>query len=548
MSAAITGRRRHGRRLNRVLIAPIAAGAMLAAAACSGASSGAATDGPLYIGTVNPPASFNPINQTDIAGQWAVRFAMDTLLDQPAPLEFIPKLAESIESKDNKKFTIKLRSGAKWSDGQPITADDVVFTLNLIANPDSLTALGGNVSSLAGVDDTGKLPKGKTEVPGLAATDDSTVVFSTKTAVDPNYVKEMMGTKIVILPEHVLGDIPAAQVDDSKFVQLPDVTSGPYKFTKYTQNASIEYAANPDYYLGAPKISGVIMKIMPAANLAGELQSQSILMNSGGGIGNIPFQDLKTVQGLPDVTTKVNPTIGFQTIQFNVKTFSDPRMRQGLAHAINRQQIVDELLRGNGEIIDGPYTSQSPYLDKSLKNLTYDPALAKKMLTEAGWNFSTKIDFVVPTGNEIRERSADVMLQNFKAIGLNVVQTNYDFPTTLAKARDKDHDMVLMGLNFNIDPDVSNMYSSIGTFNLTGYNSKESDKLLLAGKSEPNTAARHKIYNELQKLWQADMPLLTLYSDHAVASVNKSIAVGGPAPFWNGTVANIGQWAFAGAN
>jgi peptide/nickel transport system substrate-binding protein len=108
--------------------------------------------------------------------------------------------------------------------------------------------------------------------------------------------------------------------------------------------------------------------------------------------------------------------------------------------------------------------------------------------------------------------------------------------------------MVLMGLTFNIDPDVSNMYSSTGSFNLTGYNSPESDKLLLAGRSEANTAARHTTYNNLQKLWQADLPVLTLYSDHAVAATNKSVAVGGATPFWPGTVANIGQWAFEGAS
>ena len=526
----------------------LTAGGLLAVVACSGGASGGGASDTLYVGTVNPPASFNPINQADIAGQWAVRFAMDPLLDQPEPLKFVPKLADSIETKDSKTFTVKMHAGAKWSDGKPITAKDVVFTLNLIANRDSLTTLGGNLTALTGVDDTGKLPKGQTAIPGLTAIDDSTVVFSTKTPTDPNYVKEMIGTKVIIVPEHVLGSIAPAKIDDSKFAQLPDVTSGPYKFTKYTQNASIEYAADPDYYLGAPKISKVIVKIMPAANLAGELQTQSIMVNSGGGIGNIPFQDLKTVQGLRDVNTKVNPTIGFQTIQFNVKTFSDPRMRQGLAHAINRQQILDQLLLGNGEIVDGPYTSQSPYLDKDLKNLTYDPVLAKKLLTEAGWDFSRKINFVVPTGNKIRERSADILLQNFKAIGLNVVQTNYDFPTTLAKARKKDHDMVLMGLNFNIDPDVSNMYASKGSFNLTGYDSAQSDALLDAGKAEANTAARHKIYNNLQKLWQTDLPVLTLYSDHAVASSSKSLAVGGAAPFWNGSLANVGQWAFEGAN
>lgn len=533
----------------RLVIAPLTAGALLIAASCTGGTGGGSAAGDtLYIGTVNPPASFNPINQSDVAGQWAVRFAMDTLMDQPEPLKFVPKLAESIESKDNKTFTVKLRTGAKWSDGQPITAKDVAFTINLIANRDSLTTLGGNISPLTGVDATGKLPKGQTAVPGLKAVDDSTVVFTTKTATDPNYVKEMIGTKVIVMPEHVLGKIAPAQVDDSKYAQLPDVTSGPYKFSKYTQNASIEYAADPSYYGGTPKIAKLIMKIMPAANLAGELRTGSIMMNSGGGIGNVPFQDLKTVQGLKDVNTKVNPTIGFQTIQFNVKTFPDPRMRLGLAHAINRQQIVDELLLGNGEVIDGPYTSQSPYLDKSLKPLTYDPALAKKLLTEAGWDFGKKINFVVPTGNKIRERSADILLQNFKAIGLNVVQTNYDFPTTLAKARAKDHDMVLMGLTFNIDPDVSNMYSSTGSFNLTGYNSAENDKLLQAGKAEANGQARHTIYNKLQKLWETDLPVLTLYSDYSVASTSKSVAVGGATPFWPGTVTNIGQWAFEGAN
>jgi peptide/nickel transport system substrate-binding protein len=535
-------------RLTRVVIAPLTVGALLIASSCAGDTGGSTAGDTLYLGTVNPPASFNPINQSDVAGQFAVRFVMDTLMDQPEPLKFVPKLAESIESKDNKTFTVKLRTGAKWSDGKPITAKDIVYTINLIANRDSLTTLGGNIAPLTGLDATGKLPKGQTAVPGLKATDDSTVVFTTKTATDPNYVKEMIGTKVIIMPEHVLGTTAPAKIDDSKFAQLPDVTSGPYKFTKYTQNASIEYAADPSYYGGAPKIAKLIMKIMPAANLAGELQTGSIMMNSGGGIGNVPFQDLKTVQNLKDVTTKVNPTIGFQTIQFNVKSFPDPRMRAGLAHAINRQQIVDELLLGNGEVVDGPYTSQSPYLDKNLKTLTYDPALAKKLLTEAGWDFGKKINFVVPTGNKIRERSADILLQNFKAIGLNVVQTNYDFPTTLAKARAKDHDMVLMGLTFNIDPDVSNMYSSTGSFNLTGYNSPESDKLLLAGRSEANTAARHTTYNNLQKLWQADLPVLTLYSDHAVAATNKSVAVGGATPFWPGTVANIGQWAFEGAS
>ncbi len=195
------------RTTHRLTAGLAAIGLLAITTACTGnAGSGGGGGDTLYVGTVNPPASFNPINQSDVGGQFAVRFAMDTLLDQPEPLKFVPKLADSIESKDNKTFTVKLHAGAKWSDGQPITAKDVVYTINLIANRDSLTTLGGNVTALTGVDATGKLPKGQAAVPGLTAPNDTTVVFTTKTPVDPNYVKEMIGTKVVIMPEHTLGE------------------------------------------------------------------------------------------------------------------------------------------------------------------------------------------------------------------------------------------------------------------------------------------------------------------------------------------------------
>src|SRR3982074_2556421 len=105
MSAPSTTQHRRGRRPSRILIAPMAAGALLVAAACSGGTGSTAAPDTLYIGTVNPPASLNPITQADVAGQWSVRFAMDTLMDQPEPLKFVPKLAESIASSDNQKFT-----------------------------------------------------------------------------------------------------------------------------------------------------------------------------------------------------------------------------------------------------------------------------------------------------------------------------------------------------------------------------------------------------------------------------------------------------------
>lgn len=524
---------------------------LLATAACGGtkgAGSGGSGSGTLFIGTINPPAGFNPINQSDVGGQWALSFELDPLMVQPEPLKFEPKLANSIETEDDRTFTVKLNDKATWSDGKPVVAEDVVFTLNLIANPDSATAFGSNIGTLDGVDSTtGKLPKGKTEIPGLKAVDEHTVEFTTAAPVDSNLIKELIGTKLSILPSHLLSDVDPAKFAQDDYAKMPDVTSGPYKITKYTNNVSVEFAANEKYYLGAPKIKKMIMKIMPAANLAGELQTGTIQANSAGGIGNIPIKDLKTVQGLPDVNTTVSPTIAFQTVMFNNEVFKNKTIRQGLAHAVNRQQIVDQLLNGKGEIVDGPYTSQSPYLDTDLEKTSYDPALAKKLIKKSGWDTDKKITFVVPTGNQIREQAADIMLQNFKDVGLNVVEEKYDFPTVLAMEQKSQYDIGLVGLTFNIDPDVTSMFSKGGSFNLMNYDDPKSEKLLKQGKSEPDPAKRKAIYSQLQQIWQDDMPVLTTYSDSSIASKNKSLEVGGAKPFWYGTAADLQEWTLGGA-
>jgi peptide/nickel transport system substrate-binding protein len=530
---------------------------VLTLAACGGGfSEGQADDGggsagsgaageTLIIGNINPVASFNPINQTDVAGQWANEFALDSLLDQPEPLEFTPELATSFETEDNQTYTITLDPEATWSDGEPVTSADVAFTLNLIAHPESVTSLGTSISSLDGVDPvTGKLPEGETEIPGVTVVDEQTVELRTAQPVDPNYIYEIIGSRLFILPAHHLEDIPPAEFGESEFAQLPDVTSGPYTFTNYTKDVSIEYAAREDYYEGTPKIPSVAIRIMPASNLAGDLQAGAIQMNSGGGIGNIPVQDLATVEGLDNVTTRIDETLGVQFIEFNVETIPDVEVRRAMAHAINRDQIVDQLLQGNGQIVDGPYTSQSPYLDTGLEPLAYDPDLARELLADTDFDEDTTLRFVVPTGNAIREQSADIILQNLQAVGFKVEQTNVDFPTLLTMAGEGDYDMLLIGNTFNLDPDVTFMYGSQGSSNYTGYSSDRVDALLAEGKSEPDTEARTEIYHELQAIFQEDLPQLGLYSDHTASVVSKDVTEGGPTPFWRGSLANVPTWTF----
>ncbi|QAA21755.1 ABC transporter substrate-binding protein [Sporolactobacillus terrae] len=535
------------KRILNYMITSLMVMSLLLLAACGGGSSGTSggkTKDTIYLGTVNPPGGFNPINTGDIGGQFAIRVMLDAFLDMTSPLKFQPKLATSIDTSDNQTYTIKLNPKAKWTDGKPVTADDVVFTFNLIANPKTEVAVGSNISTLTGLDDNGKLTGGAKTIPNLKKIDEHTVSFKTKKPVDPNYIKEMIGTKIITMPQHVLKDIAPEDFSKSKYVQAPNVTNGPYKFVTYNKNTYIQYKANNDYYLGKPKTPKFFIKIMQAPNLLSELQSGSIQANTSGGIGNLPFQDVETAKKLKNVTTEIHPQIGFQTMQYNTKTLPNAKVRQALAYAIDRQQIVDKLLKGNGEIVDGPYTSQSPYLDKSTNVIKYDPKKAKQMLKDAGWDFNKTLNFVVPIGNKVREQSADIIVQNFKAIGVKVKETTYDFPTIMQKGKAGDFDLLLIGFTFNLDPDVSALYGPNGAYNFMKYNNPEAVKLIAQGKEEPDSAKRKTIYSNLQKIWENDMPVITLYSDHEVVVKSKDLAYGGASAYWPGTVANFQKWAY----
>ncbi|MGN8843834.1 ABC transporter substrate-binding protein [Niallia sp. HCP3S3_B10] len=524
---------------------------LLLLSACAGANNTASTSGSskentMYLGLVNAPVSFNPINSSDIAAAWLEKFMFDTFLEMTAPLEFTPKLAESFETEDNQTFTIKINKDANWSDGTPVTSADVAFTLNLVANPKTETAVGAYLTQLDGLTVNGKLPDGVTEIPSLTIVDDKTIQFKTKEPVDPNMVKEQLGSKFMILPEHILKDVAPENLQKDPFMMSPTVTNGPFKFVKYAKDQYIEYAKNDDYYLGEVELDKLFVKIMPAANLVAQLQTGEIHMNAAGGIGKIAVQDFETVEGFDNVTTKTEKTYGYQNMSFNMDTMSDQKVRQAIAYAIDRQKIVDQLLKGEGEIIDGPYTSISPYLNKDLETYTYDPEKAKQLLEEAGWDFDKTIEFVVPIGNKVREQSANIIAENLKAVGLKLNTTTYDFPTIMSKAKAGDYDLMLIGFTNTIDPDLTTIYGSSGSSNYTMYNNPKVDELLEKGKQEPDTEKRKQIYNELQEIWSEELPIFTLYSDYDFAAVSKDVAFGGPKIF--GFHNELYKWSLTGAN
>lgn len=499
----------------------------------------------MFIGLVNPPTGFNPINSGDIAAMFIQKFFQDTLLEMDGALNFVPRLAESFESEDGQHYTVKINKNAKWSDGTPVTSHDVAFTINTIANPKSETTQGANISMLDGLEQNGKLSEGETELSSIKIVDDKTIELTTEVPVDPNYMKEVFALNVLILPKHILGDVPVAELSKHPYMQKPTVTSGAFKFVKYEKDQYVELEANKDYYMGTPELDKLFIKIMPAPNLVAQLQTGELDFNISKGIGKIAVQDYDTVSGFENVETSIEPTIGFQTMMFNNGRLNAD-VRKALAMAVDRQLIVDKLLKGFGEVIDGPYTSVSPFLDRSLGKIEYNQEKAKQMLEAAGFDFNTPLELVVPIGNKVREQSAPIIAQSLSKIGVKTEITNYDFPTIMQKGKAGDFDLLLIGFTLTLDPDSSNVYGTDATYNFMGYSNSEMDELLLKGKQEADVNVRKDIYSDIQKIIIDEVPVLTLYSDHDFAGVNKRVKYGKPRTF--GTHHNLQKWSVSGAN
>jgi peptide/nickel transport system substrate-binding protein len=522
-------------RPSRSCLAPLALALALAA-------SGAWAQGKaIFIGQVNPPISFNPINSGDIASQYDQAPIFDSLLDMVEPLKFLPKLADIFELKDSKTILIKINPKAAWTDGIPVTADDVAFTINLVANPKTETSVGNYIAPFDGLSDSGKLPEGQSSLSAIKIVDKKTLEIKLTKASDLNMIKEQFGVKLLILPKHVLKDVDPAKLSQDPFFQAPKVTSGAFKFVQYAKNQYVEYAKNEAYYRGAPKIDKLFIKIVPGANLAGQLQTGDIHFNTGNGIGLIPSSDYETVKKLPNVVIKEEANTGIQMVLFNQKTIPDPKVRQAIAYALDRKTLIDKLLKGAAESVDGPYTSINPYLNKKMALYTYDPEKAKKLLAEAGWKSSAVLELVVPIGNKDREQSANIIAQNLADVGIKTNLTKYDFPTIMAKGKKHEFDLLLIGNNFLIDPDgVGMMYSDLGALNFADYHNAEAEKLFQSGKDEQNPAKRKVIYDKVQEIWERDLPSLTLYSYHELMAYSKKLVVAEPRFF--GTFYNVQDW------
>jgi peptide/nickel transport system substrate-binding protein len=474
------------------------------------------------------PDSFNGVTAASGYDDTIISLLFDTLVWLSPDQKFHPLLASSWDvSPDYKTFTFHLNPKASWTDGQPVTASDVAYSLQMNADPKIPAAFGNFMSVIVGTNSQGQNVDPTKPLAGVKVIDSKTVEIDTKQPTDPTELLSSIGDSIYILPQHVLQSLSATDFVKAPFFQNPNVTDGPYEFVKYVNSQYVQLKPNPSYYLGAPKLNQLFVKVVPATSMLAELQNGSVDATVSPGESDVPLQDWPSLANLSNV--KQDPVPGTVT-QFMMINTAKPylksaQVRQALTMAINRQELVTSLLKGLGSVPIGPVNSlYTTWYDKSIQPWPYDPTKAKQMLQAANFPFSQPLKLLVPTGNQTRQESAPLIQQNLQAIGLNVQIQQYDFATMLNQAKAGNFDFALIGSGFGSDPSESSIFFSCnGSLNYGKFCDPAIDKDYADGQSTAVTADRQKIYDDLQQRIYNDAPFVFLYDPNGLMAYNTAI-------------------------
>lgn len=488
---------------------------------CSGGTGGGESgDDPasanLYL--YQNPVQFNPLAPGQGAEQLTMSLVYDGLFNVGPDFEPVPRIAESWEvSDDATTYTFHLRDGLQWSDGEPITADDVVFTYNLFADPAVASA---NAAPFSGVVGFEEFQEGSADsLEGLVAQDDQTVTI-TLTNPTPGYLAQF-GIGYGILPEHVLGEVEPSAVMEHEFFQLPTVSSGPYTMREFNLDESVVLDANPNYW------SEVGIDTLYLQMLTSDVATAQLATGETDLVQIAP-QDLETVEGLDGVTVSAAPSPGFFRVLVNFTRFEDERIRQAFLHAIDREGIIDGIVAGHGEVLDS--TIMTPWaLPDDLKSYEYNPDLATELLEDAGFDFSQELRVSYIPGTADRDAAIGVVIENLKAIGINAVANQIESANQLEMIENAEYDLMASGGGFYTpDPTVSanallcdRVYPAGGNTSL--FCDEELDQLLNEGAVTAGAEEREAIYQDAVRLENQLVPYLWLYVPETLWATSERI-------------------------
>ncbi len=513
-----------------------------AAVSTESASSDTAASGEkiINVGVTNTIGSLNPLllNGGEI-NKYATGLMFLPLMELDADLNFEGMLADSITTEDNKNFIVHIDDAATWSDGTPVTADDVVYTALRLASP-----VIGNTAMMyyvfEGVGDDGFVEEGAESIDGIQKVDDKTVQFTTKEEMPITTFENSYARYLLTLPKHVIEQYSEEELSTAEWFNHPDVVSGPFIVTDFDVDHYISYEANKDYWKGAPKIDKLNIKIVDGSQLYAGLQSGEIDITQQT-MSDIPQEDYESVEALDNVEVVYGSPVTNQSVFIQTKNVPDVKVRQAMLYAIDRQQILEELLNGHGEIVDGFLSSASPFYDDSLTPVSYDPEKAKALLEEAGWDGSQTIRFYVNSGDSTFVNAASIIAAEWAAVGIKAEIQTVDFATLMSVAGTEDYDVLAVQYTYApVDPypDVAWLLGGEGSW--TGYSDDTLNEALTKSQLTSDPEETKELFSVVDKKVQEDVPMFSAYVISAQGAVSKRIT--GATPSVYGFFNDVQNW------
>jgi peptide/nickel transport system substrate-binding protein len=349
---------------------------------------------------------------------WAWDFD-DKNAPRPVLVKEMPSLDNGGISADGKTLTLKLREDLVWSDGTPLTADDFIFTYNMIISPKN---------AVSGVSPYDKLDK-------IEAPDPQTVVMTFKDPYAPWVGTLWHG----ILPKHILQAVfdKDGTLDKAEWSRTPTVGCGPFVFTEWESGSFARFTANEKYWTGRPKLDEIFVRFVP------DDASQIAALKTGDGdLGTFfAYSDMPDLEkaGVTLIKTFSGYNEGIYFLLDPNKTHPallDVKVRQAIAYATNRQKLTEDLLLGKTAPAATMWDN-TPYVDPSITPYAYDVEKAKALLDEAGWVDSngdgtrdkdgTELALTYgTTTREIRQDTQAVLQQELAEVGIKVELQNFD--------------------------------------------------------------------------------------------------------------------------
>ncbi|MBN1287582.1 MAG: peptide ABC transporter substrate-binding protein [Anaerolineae bacterium] len=523
---------------------------------------------------------YNPIWMTSGAQMASFPLILPGLTWFDGEVQPVLDLAESVDINDDATvYTFTLPAAATWSDGEPLTAEDVEFTVLLYLNPIIQATSPAFSKNLDGVVGATEFKAGETDtVPGVEVVDAQTIRF-TLTGSDYLFLRKSF---LGILPKHVLGDVPVEEIDTHEYLDAPTVTSGPYNFVEYEPDQYMRFERRADYWGEPAQIDTVIFRIFEesetlyAALEAGEVD-----------IASIAAEEVERFEAMDGISTMSNPGVGYLVTHFNMgealigageevdcaalkaegkvayephPPLDDMRVRQALAYTVDMPEVIDVIASGQGTPIYSSIFGPS-WLDNSgLNDYAYNPDKAIELLGEAGWTLNDSGRMADAEGTPMRDliyvaqpgqQSFDLglLLQDyFGAVGVGLeirLTTSSSFiPVVLAEEWDLARNA---GGDFGSDPSVSvNYYTTCaGWAGALGFTSPDFDEAMTAGSATNDLAERAAIYNTASGILNTELPSLYFmtanvnyaYSDKVQGFVGANNA--------NYMTWNFGEWTIA---